>query len=207
MSSTATKENGASATRVVTCPVRLSYVHLFEPYSSDPDDKPRYSCVILIPKNTPEGRATIRQIKAGFAAAAEAGKNSKFDGRIPHNLATTMYDGDEDADLERNPEYAGHMYMSLNSKTAPGIVDRNVQPILDSTEIYSGVWARVDMNAFPYNNGKKKGVSFGLNHVQKIRDDDYLGGRSRAEDVFEAYEDDSDEYTGDPDGFDDNDLI
>lgn len=205
------KDNGASATRVVTCPVRLSYAHIFEPHTNDPEESaPRYSTTILIPKNTPEGRKTIREIEAGFDAAAEAGKHTKFGGRIPGNLARTMYDADDPSqcDLEKNPEYAGHMFMAISSKTAPGVVDKNVKPILDSTQIYSGCWCRIDMNAFPYA-GKKKGVSFGLNHVQKIRDDDFLGGRSRAEDVFSEYEDDSDEYEGGGSAFsaDDEDLL
>ena len=83
--------------------------------------------------------------------------------------------------------------MSVSSSTRPGIVDRNVQPILDSTEVYSGCYARVSINAFAYNAKGNQGVSFGLNHVQKTRDGDFLGGRSRAEDDFEALEDAEDD--------------
>ena len=64
-----------------------------------------------------------------------------------------------------------------------------MQPILDSTQLYSGVWARVSINAFAFNTQGNKGVSFGLNHVQKVRDGDYLGGRSKAEDDFEPLDD------------------
>lgn len=176
----------ASATKVVTGRVRLSYVHLFEPYSQDNDSEEKYSCVILIPKSD---KSTLSKIDKAIKAAAEAGKNSKYDGTIPKNLVTTLHDGDEEGDLDKNPEYEGHMFMSLSSKTRPGIVDADVNPILDSTEVYSGCYARVSMNAFPYNYKGKKGVSFGLNHVQKLADGDYLGGRSRAEDDFEAYSD------------------
>ena len=184
------KPNGQSATKVVTNPVRLSYVHLFEPYAQDEDDTPTYSTVLLIPKSD---KVTLRKIRDAIEAAKEAGKNSKFDGKIPSNLQITLRDGDEEADLEENPEYEGMMFMNVSSKTRPGIVDKDVDPILDSTEVYSGCWARVSINAFPFNYKGKKGVSFGLNHVQKIRDDENLGGRSRAEDDFEAYSDDEDE--------------
>ena len=181
-----------NATKVVTDKVRLSYVHVFEPYSQDGDDDGKYSCVILIPKSD---KRTLKKIRAAIEAATEAGKNSKFDGKVPKNLAITLKDGDEEADLERNPEYEGHMFMSISSKTRPGIVDQDVNPVLDSTEVYSGCYARVSMNAFPYNYKGKKGISFGLNHIQKIADGDFLGGRSRAEDDFEAYDsgDDDDE--------------
>lgn len=180
----------ASATKVVTGTVRLSYVHVFEPFAQDSDDDGKYSCVILIPKSD---KKTLTKIEDAIKAAAEQGKNSKFDGKIPSNLATTLHDGDEEGDLERNPEYEGHMFMSVSSKTKPGIVDADVNPILDSTEVYSGCYARVSINAFPYNYKGKKGVSFGLNHVQKIKDGDYLGGRSRAEDDFDAVESEDDD--------------
>jgi hypothetical protein len=176
-----------SDTKVVTGIVRLSYVHLFEPYAQDSDQDEKYSCVILIPKSD---KATLAKIDKAIKAAAEAGKNSRFDGKIPANLVTTLHDGDEEGDLEKNPEYEGQMYMSISSNTRPGIVDKDVQDILDSTEIYSGCYARVSMNAFAYNYKGKKGVSFGLNHVQKVKDGDYLGGRTRAEDDFEPVEDD-----------------
>lgn len=178
-----------SATKVVTGTVRLSYVHLFEAHSQDSDQDAKFSCVILIPKSD---KQTLSKIDAAFKAAAEQGKNSKFDGKMPANLATTLHDGDEEGDLEKNPEYEGHMYMSISSKTQPGIIDSAVNPILDSTEVYSGCYARVSMNAFPYNYKGKKGVSFGLNHVQKVRDGDFLGGRSRAEDDFDPIEDEGD---------------
>lgn len=182
--------NTQNTTKVVTGKVRLSYVHLFEPYSNQPDQEEKYSCVLLIPKSD---KATLKKLRAAIDAAAEAGRNTKFNGSIPKNLKTTLRDGDEEGDLDKNPEYEGHMFMSVNSKTRPGIVDKDVNPILDSTEVYSGCYARVSINAFAYNTQGNRGISFGLNHVQKIADGDYLGGRSRAEDDFDSFEDDEDD--------------
>lgn len=173
-------------TKVVTGKVRLSYVHVFEPFSNN-DQEPKYSCVLLIPKSD---KATIKKIRDAEKAAAEAGKAKTFGGKIPANLKSIIHDGDEDADLERNPEYEGHLYMSVSSKTRPGVVGRDLQPILDSTEVYSGCFARVSINAFPYSTQGNRGVSFGLNHVQKWADGDFLGGRSRAEDDFDELDDD-----------------
>lgn len=177
-------------TTIVTDTVRLSYVHLFEPYAQDANDDEKYSCVLLIPKSDTK---TLRRIKDAIDAAAEQGKNTKFGGKIPNNLQTTLHDGDEEGDLEKNPEYEGHMYMSVSSRQKPGIVDKNVQPILDSTEVYSGCYARVQIGAFPYDYKGKKGVSFGLNHVQKVRDGEMLGGRTRAEDAFDPIDDEDDD--------------
>lgn len=170
-----------SLTRVVTGKVRLSYAHLFEPYTNDPEKEARYSTTILIPKSD---KATMEKIRKAEAAAKEEGKSSKFGGKIPSNLQSIIHDGDEEADLERNPEYAGCYYMAMSSKQRPGVVDPDLNPILDSTQVYSGCYARVSINAFPYNTAGKKGVSFGLNNVQFLEDGEPLGGRTRAEDDF-----------------------
>lgn len=170
-----------SPTKVVTGKVRLSYVHLFEPYSNNPDQEAKYSTTILIPKSD---TTTMDKIRKAQAAAAEAGKTKVFGGKIPTALKTTLHDGDEEADLERNPEYAGHYYMALSSKTRPGVVDASLNAVIDPTQVYSGCYARVSMNAFPYSNSGNRGISFGLNNVQFLDDGPALGGRTRAEDDF-----------------------
>lgn len=170
-----------SNTKVVTGPVRLSYVHVFEPYSSDPEEEKKYSAMLLIPKTD---TATIDAINAAFAAAAEIGKAKHFGGKVPKNLNTTLRDGDEEYDIEERPEFAGMMFMNTSSKRKPGVVDKAAQPIMDDTEVYSGCWARVALNAFAFS-GKKTGVSMGLNHVMKWKDDEPLGGvPESAEDAF-----------------------
>lgn len=178
----------SNPTQVTTGRVRLSFVHVFEPFAQQPGQEPKYSCVLMIPKSD---KATLAKIRTAIDAAAEAGKASKFGGKIPPNLSTTLHDADEESDLERYPEFAGHYTMSVSSKVKPGIVDANVNPILDSTEVYSGCFARVQIGAFAYNTNGNRGVSFGLNHIQKLADGDYLGGRTRAEDVFEPIEDET----------------
>lgn len=177
--------------KVVTGEVRLSYVHLFEPYSNDPDKDKSYSCVILIPK---KDKDTLRKIRAAQQAALEDGK-SKFGGKVPKAFKDTLHDGDEDADLETNPEFAGHYYMNISARLAypPQIVDRRRQPILDSTEVYSGCYARVSMVAFAFNTSGNKGVSFGLRNVQKLRDGEPLAGRSNPDDDFDELDDEDDD--------------
>jgi Protein of unknown function (DUF2815) len=168
--------------KVITGPVRLSYAHLFEPFTSFEDQPAKFSTVILIPKTDTK---TLRAIEAAQQAALEDGKSTKFKGKIPANWTNTLHDGDEEADLEVNPEYAGHMYMSISNRTKPGIVDRMKQKIEDPAEVYSGCWVRVSMNAAPYAAAGNKGVSFFLNNVQKIRDDEPLAGGSSADADFD----------------------
>lgn len=186
----------ASDTKVLTGKVRLGYVHLFEAFSNQEGQEPKFSVMIIIPKSD---TATLKKIKRAQKAAAEAGKATKFNGKIPANLKTTLKDGDEDADLEKNPELEGHYYMTISSKTRPGVVDKDLDDIIDSSEVYSGCYARVSMNCFAYNTSGNRGVTFGLNHVQKIADGDYLGGRTRATDDFDKWEDEDDDWDEDDD--------
>ena len=186
--------------KVVTGDVRLSYTNLVTPRSAPPSTPggqpgpPKYSCVILIPKNTADGKKTVAAIRAAQKQALEDGKG-KFGGKIPPKWTDTLHDGDTEADLERNPEYAGHWYLSTsaNEQYPPNIVDRRLQKIMDASEIYSGMWARVSMVAFAFNTQGNKGVSFGLRNVMKVRDDEPFGGVSRAEDDFEPLDDEDED--------------
>lgn len=176
--------------KVVTGDVRLSYVNLVTPRSPQEGAPPKYSCVLLIPKSD---KATIAKIRAAQQQALEDGK-AKFGGKVPAKWTDTLHDGDTEADLERNPEYAGMWYISTsaNEQYPPNVVDRKLQKILDPSEIYSGMWARVSMVAFAFNTQGNKGVSFGLRNVMKVRDDEPFGGVSRAEDDFEPLDEDDD---------------
>lgn len=67
----------------------------------------------------------------------------------------------------------------------PGVVDANCQPILDPTEIYSGIYGRVAVDFFPYNFAGKQGVGCSLCNVQKLSEGEPLGAtRPSAEDDF-----------------------
>jgi hypothetical protein len=179
-----------SPLKVVTGEVRLSFVYLFEPKPADKEGKdPKYSVTLLIPKSDTK---TINQIRSAQKAALEAGK-SKFGGKIPTAWKDTLHDGDE-KDLDDYPEFEGNMLITVTANLSypPGVVDRQLRPIMDSREVYSGCYAKVSMNAFAYNSEGSKGVSFGLRNVMKTRDGEPLGGTvAKAEDDFEAMEEDS----------------
>ena len=66
------------------------------------------------------------------------------------------------------------------------MVDAQVQPIIDPTQVYSGMWANVNVTFFAYNHVGKKGIGCGLNGVQKIRDDTPLSSHVTAQEAFQA---------------------
>ena len=97
-------------------------------------------------------------------------------------LRTPLRDGD--TERPDDEAYADSYFVNANSSTAPGIVDADRQPILDHSEVYSGVYGRASINFYAFNSNGNKGIACGLNNLQKIRDGEPLGGRSRAEDDF-----------------------
>ena len=117
-------------TKVVTGPVRLSYVHLFEPWSNNPDQQAKFSTVLLIPKSD---KKTLGALASAREAAIANGKTKFGAAWGKKGVKDTLHDGDEEGDLDTNPEYAGHMFMTVSSNTQPGIVDRAVNPILPDT--------------------------------------------------------------------------
>ena len=172
-----------NATKVVTGKVRLSYAHVWEPVSIN-DSKPKYSVSLVIPKSDKE---TIKKINAAVDAAIEEGI-AKFGGKKPNKAALKLplRDGDTEWDDE---VYKNCFFVNANSTTAPQIVDRTVQPILDREEVYSGCYARVSINFYAYNTNGNKGIACGLGNIQKIADGEPLGGRTSAKDDFSSLED------------------
>ena len=139
-----------SATQVVTGVVRLSYLNLFKPRALSEGQEPKYSACLLIPKSDKE---TIRKIKEA-CEAARLSSAAVFNGKVPEKLKLPLHDGD--GEMPNGGEYGeeahGMYVLNCSSKTAPQVVDRHVQPIIDPTEVYSGCWGRVDLNFFAYNS-------------------------------------------------------
>ena len=176
--------NKMNSTKVVTGVVRLSYANVWEPKSINGGAE-KYSVSVIISK---DDKKTIDAINAAVDAAIEEGL-AKFGGKKPNKAAIKL--PLRDGDTERDDEaYAGSYFLNANSQTAPQIVDQNVNPILNRSEVYSGVYARVSLTFYAFNSNGNKGVAVGLGNIQKVRDGQPLGNRSSAEDDFGTIEDD-----------------
>jgi len=189
MANQANKSNPMpNPTKVVTGEARLSYANLWEPKSIN-GGTPKYSVSIIIPKSDTK---TIGKITAAIEAAYREGETKlKGNGKtVPplSTLKTPLRDGD--VDRPDDEAYAGSYFINANSATAPGIVDKARDPILERSQIYSGVYARASANFYAFNSNGNKGIACGLNNIQKLHDGAPLGGKSRAEDDFADEEDD-----------------
>lgn len=184
----------AQATKVITGKVRFSYVNIFKSRAFQSGQDEKFSICLLIPK---KDKASIAKIKEAMNAAVEEGIAEKWGGKKPANLKLPLRDGDAER-ADEAEEYTGMYFLNANSTQKPGIIDRDMNEILDPTEVYSGCWGRASINFFPFNSNGNKGVGVGLNNIQKLADDEPLGGaRASAESDFaDDYEDDDDDMLG-----------
>lgn len=183
-------KNFSNPTKVITgVNTRWSYANVWDPKSIN-GSAPKYSVSLIIPKSD---TVTVNKIKAAIQAAYEEGE-SKLKGNskmVPplDAIKTPLRDGDKER--PGDDAYANSYFINANSTTPPGVVDADRQPILQRSEVYSGVYGRASINLYAFNSNGNRGIACGLNNLQKIRDGEPLGGKPRAEDDF-ATEDDDD---------------
>lgn len=189
MTNTANKANTGSRinpTKVVTSVVRLSYANVWEPKSINGGAE-KYSVSLIIPKSDTK---TLTAIQKAIDVAIEEGRG-KFGGKIPNKSALKLPLRDGDIDRPDDEAYANCYFVNANSSTAPEIVDKARDPILNRSEVYSGVYARVSINFYAFNSNGNRGIACGLGNIQKVRDGEPLGGKTSAADDFAS------DYDGD----------
>ena len=173
----------ANPTKVITgVKTRWSYANVWEPKSIN-GGAPKYSVSLIIPKSDVK---TVEALKNAIQAAYDEGQ-SKLKGSSKSVPALSSIKNPlRDGDLERPDDetYKDSYFINANSATAPGIVDAARQPILEHSEVYSGVYGRASINLYAFNSNGNKGIACGLNNLQKISDGEPLGGKTRAEDDF-----------------------
>lgn len=170
-------------TKVITGPhTRFSYANVWEAKSIN-GGSPKFSVSLIIPKSDTK---TVEKIKAAIEAAYKEGESKlKGNGRsVPALSAIKNPLRDGDTERPDDEAYANSYFINANSATAPGIVDANCSPILERSEVYSGVYGRASISFYAFNSNGNKGIACGLNNLQKLRDGEPLGGRTRAEDDF-----------------------
>lgn len=174
--------------KVITGLVRFCYLNANQPKSIN-GSNPKYSACIIIPK---DDKVTLDRINAGIQSAYDEGQ-AKLRGigkSVPalSVIKTPLRDGD--TERPDDPAFANAYFLNANSASKPGIVDGDCQPILETSEIYSGIYGRASINFYAFNSNGNKGIACGLNNIQKLRDGEHLGGKSRAEDDFADEDDD-----------------
>ena len=173
----------ANPTKVITgIKTRWSYANVWEPKSIN-GGAPKYSVSLIIPKSDVK---TVTALKNAIQAAYDEGQSKLKGSSKSVPSLSSIKNPLRDGDLERSDDetYKDSYFINANSATAPGIVDAARQPILEHSEVYSGVYGRASINLYAFNSNGNKGIACGLNNLQKISDGEPLGGKTRAEDDF-----------------------
>lgn len=182
------------AKMVITPEAILSYPHLFEPRAGGDGQKAKYSCALIFTKEiqeTPEFKAMKKvALEVAIEKYGDKAKSMIRSGSLRWPFR-------DDSEEKGYPE--GSVFLNVRTERVPGIVSiyphpetGKPLPITNEEEIYAGCIVRASLAAYDYNREGNKGITFGLNNVQKLRDcapEDRLDGRKKAEDEFEADED------------------
>lgn len=189
----------------VTPKFRAAFVWVFRAKApkqrpGEAEKKPRYTVLMLYPKGT-----DLSVLKKGFQDAAKAQWDSKAETitkmdkfNSPFKEATKVVNAEGEPYF---PWAEGWTAIETWSYTKPGIAGPKIDPSTGKVEIltaeedfYSGAWARAKVRPYAYDGRKDQkgfGVNFDFVNIQKLADDEKLGGggRTKAEDDFEPVAD------------------
>ena len=172
--------------KVNTPEFRAAFPQVFQAKRNTLNDKDEFSVVALF---------TLGQDLSMLKTACQEAITKKWgpdQSKWPQNLRSPFRDqgdreklNEETGKMEMPQGYVkGAIYITLRSTQKPGVVDNNVQEILDSSEFYGGCYAKASVNAYAYDQKGNRGVSFGLGNLQKLKDGDAFGNRTKPQDDF-----------------------
>lgn len=188
--------NNVSKPARTSPPLRCSYPTLFNPKSFQAGQTPKFSITVMIDKTNKEQMDYLKALhKDATDAMAEKWPDPAKRPRINliGDTKSLFKDGDKTVNNngiplnETNPEYAGHYLLRASTATRPAVVDRNKAEILDANEVYGGCFVKVNLNVYTFDTQANRGVTCGLNGVQKWADgESFGGGRPSLDQMFDG---------------------
>jgi len=156
---------------VLTPNFRASYPKVFKAELNSLSGKQEYSVVALFKKG--EDLSPLKKAAEALLVEKLGADKAKWPKnlRIPfRDQADKMKDGQLPAGHEE-----GAIFMNLKSQQKPGVVNQNVEAIIDETEFYAGCVCRATVRAYYYDQKGNRGIAFGLQNLQKVADGEPLG--------------------------------
>lgn len=178
--------------QILTPKGEFAYVNVFRPGEpmEGSDKDPQYQLTVIWDEDDPK----LQKLEDKILEVAKAKFGAKAEQMIAKGqLKTPLRDGSErDTDFLQ-----GKKFMTARSNDRPDCVDKDLEDIIDSKEVYPGAIGRMDVWLYAYDKAGNKGVAAILNNVQKLEEGERKGGRRSASDAFGADEDeDKDEDRG-----------
>lgn len=172
------------STRIRLENVRLAFAQGLwqksKPPGSDANAKEKFRASFLIPRNHPQ-LAQLQKIIADEATAKWGAKAPAILKAAEAQQKVCLRDGDLKAQYAG---FEGNFYVSASAEIMPSVFGPNPKdgPIAQqSGQVYSGCWVNVSLDIYPFDR-VSKGVAAGLRGVQKVSDDEALGGGTAASD-------------------------
>lgn len=201
------KDNGS----IVTPVFRLAFPAVFEKTrnrNNSEDFKPQYEITMLfpkpgndkarkemelagVPKALIDASFDLTALRKIMADAARKKFGEKLnDAAFRKQMANPIRDADEEGKATEG--YGGHFFIKAsNKRSQPVVIGQSGfgQRVTDSSRVYGGMYCRACVNAFGWTFGNmKKGVSFGLQHVQLVCDHMSFVGLADPDKVFDQLE-------------------
>jgi hypothetical protein len=157
---------------IMTPRFRASYPKLFKAELNEMSGKLEYSVVALFKKG--EDLSKLKKAAEDLLVEKLGADRAKW----PKKLKSPFRDQSErekDGVLPAGHE-EGAVFITLKSESKPGVINGNLEPIIDASEIYAGCLCLATVRPYYYDKNGNKGVSLGLQNVQKVADGEPLGG-------------------------------
>ena len=158
---------------------KIVWPHLFEKVEQyDKTKEWRYECTLLIKKDDPQMEkiaAEVDQLVAEHLEGKEPDDN---------NLCVKDCDAKENS----GADFAGHYMIKMWSYSQPGVVNSDMEKVIDANAIEGGDEVVVDCRFYAYTKGSN-GINCGLNNVLLRKKGDKIIGsaRKRPADAFAEY--------------------
>lgn len=167
----------APATTIPLSPIgRVTFPEVFVPKAMEEGQKEKFAITLLFNPKTMDDEQRAKLLK--MKELAEKACREKFQVGLGE-----MYKGkallNPFRKSEEKPDYyePGLIFVKFSTLVKPGVVDASRTPIQETSgDFYPGCWAHVTYSVFAYDQMGNRGVSFGLKNIQKVRDDESLGG-------------------------------
>ncbi len=159
----------------------FSFPSLFTPRINKlkPNEAGKYEVSVVFPPGTDHSK-----LEKLIADAAE----EYFNGKLPPTWKNPLRFS-KDKEHLGEPYVDGGRFFTAKSNYAPGIVDNDMQDVIDQKQVYPGVIGRVQVHTYGYNTDGNKGIGIGLDHVQIVQDGTPIGDvRTEAADQFTKVE-------------------
>ncbi len=138
--------------------VRISYPHLFEPWSKNPNEKKKYSAVFLLDKQ--KHKDLIKQVAQAMKVLCTEQARDK---RLPAPDKLCLRDGDQIG----RPENEGCWTLNASEDSRPVVVNRDKTPLTAEDDvIYPGCVVNARIRLWYQDNQYGKRVNANLLGVQ-----------------------------------------